>query len=142
MLYTLSKGTVSFHFAFRNLDFLNFIGRLFHKTLPLKFDESIPYFSECLRLQLRGNTPSPFLVQVCFQIRTFQWLGNANAFDESSVYYQKLRVHHNQPCLFIFKLNIQINGQQANWLSMTEQAKILAFFYVGTFLSLPRAYSS
>ena len=28
----------------RNLHFLNFIGRLFHKTLPLKVNEFIPYF--------------------------------------------------------------------------------------------------
>ena len=28
----------------RNLNFLNFIGRLFHQKLPLKFDEFVPYF--------------------------------------------------------------------------------------------------
>ena len=28
----------------RNLHFLNFISRLFHKTLPLKVNEFIPYF--------------------------------------------------------------------------------------------------
>ena len=28
----------------RKLNFLNFISRLLYKTLPLKFDEFIPYF--------------------------------------------------------------------------------------------------
>ena len=28
----------------RDLHSFNFIGRLFHKTLPLKFNEFIPYF--------------------------------------------------------------------------------------------------
>ena len=28
----------------RNLNSLNFTGKLFHKTLPLKSDEFIPYF--------------------------------------------------------------------------------------------------
>ena len=28
----------------RDLPSFNFIGRLFHKTLPLKFNELIPYF--------------------------------------------------------------------------------------------------
>ena len=33
----------SLHYC-RNLNCLHFIGRLLHKTLPLKFDEFIPYF--------------------------------------------------------------------------------------------------
>ena len=46
---TLSPGKLSpcFHSNLdycRNLNFSDFIGGLFHKTLSLKFDEFIPYF--------------------------------------------------------------------------------------------------
>ena len=38
-----NSGLLKQYFC-RNLHFLNFIGRLFHKTLPLKVKEFIPYF--------------------------------------------------------------------------------------------------
>ena len=68
--------------------------------------------SECLRLELREKYPfsvnmgyfSPYIFstwnlgQVYFWISIFQWLETANAFDESSVYYPKLRGHHMWLC--------------------------------------------
>ena len=83
------------------------------------------------------NTPSQWIRDI-FLLKYFhaklastgnQWLGNANAFDEFSVYYPKLRGHHMQPCncfnhlyfIFIvpfqlfaylyFKQKIQIKGK-------------------------------
>ena len=91
----------------RNLKFLNFICKLFHKTFRLKFDDFIPNFW-ALTFGIEREIPlhreygiffSWYVFHInlglsFFKICIFQWLGTANAFDESLVCCRKLRVHH------------------------------------------------
>ena len=116
MLYTLSKCTVIFYSALTAAWIIlkSFI------FLTLMVGCSTKYFLWNLMNLFHGikeeNTPSQWIWNIfLWNIYIFQWLGTANAFNESSVYYAKLRGHHMYPCncynhlqCFIFILLFQL----------------------------------
>ena len=156
----------------RNLNFLNYIGRMFHKSLPLKFDEFIPYFwvftfrierevpllreygiffyLHVFHLNLGQSLYLDLYISMARNCKCLWWIfslllkAKRSSYVPMSLLYTTCKVSYL--LYLINSLNIYFKQNiQINgqyWISITEQAKILTFSYVRNFLSLLRAYSS